>query len=65
MRIARLYRKGELMKIKSELVNDDWERIYINGELAMENHSITARQLMQLLLSYGIQVEYTEVRGDD
>ena len=53
------------MKIKSELVNDDWERIYINGELAIENHSITARQLMQLLLNYGIQVEYTEVQEDD
>jgi hypothetical protein len=65
MRIARLYRTGELMKIKSELVNGDWERIYINGELAMENHSITARQLMQLLLSYGVQVEYTEVREDE
>lgn len=53
------------MTIKSEFVNDDWERIYINGKLAMENHNITARDLMGLLPEYGVQVEYTEVQGDE
>jgi hypothetical protein len=56
-----------MIKIKSEFVNDDWERIYINGELITEGHSITARQLMRELmdLGLGIKVEFTSVEEDD
>lgn len=50
------------MIITSELVNDDWERIYIDGELFIEGHSITARQLMtELSLRFDIIVNFTTV----
>lgn len=50
------------MTITSELVNDDWERIYIDGELAIEGHMITARQLMmELSLRFDIAVNFTEI----
>lgn len=52
------------MEIKSEFVNDDWERIYIDGKLVIEGHSITARQLMRELTDFGIKVEFTSVEED-
>ena len=52
-----------MLRIKSEFVNDDWERIYINGMMVDESHSHTARQLMELLFLYGgeVQIERTQV----
>lgn len=37
------------IKIKFEQVNDDWERLYINGKLICENHNINCADLCQAL----------------
>lgn len=53
--------------IKSEFVNDDWERIYYDGELLIEGHSISARQLMLAMWPdpSEIKVEFTHVHEED
>jgi D-arabinose 5-phosphate isomerase GutQ len=54
------------MKITSELVNDDWERIYLNDVLVFESHSVTARQLMDVLSAYeDIQCKLIEVTEEE
>lgn len=53
------------MKVKSEFVNDDWERIYFDDEVVFQNHSVTARQLMDFLSEYGVvDIEFTQVEED-
>lgn len=53
------------MKIKSEFVNDDWERLYINDKLIYENHSISLREFMREVDGkYGIECEETEVEEE-
>lgn len=55
-----------MLKIKSELVNDDWERIYINDKLVCENHCVAARGLMRALESLDLaDVKFTEVEEED
>ena len=55
-----------MLEIKSELVNNDWERIYINDKLVCENHHVTARGLMRVLESLDLaDVKFTEVEEDE
>ena len=54
------------MKLKSELVNDDWERIYIDNELVYEGHSAPMRQVMYAIDgTKGFVCEYTAVTEED
>ena len=54
-------------EIKSEFVNDDWERIYVDGKLLIEGHSISARQLMLELWPdpAEMKVVFTQVQEDE
>lgn len=58
------------MKIKSELVNDDWERVYVNDKLLLENHSIYLRNFLRSMqeesvLDESLEIEFTEVQEEE
>lgn len=58
------------MKIKSELVNDDWERVYVNDKLLLENHSIYLRDFLRSMqeesvLDESLEIEFTEVQEEE
>ena len=54
-----------MLKFKHEYVNDDWARVYLNGEVVVENHSIRAIDLLGELKDMGlIELEETEVEED-
>ena len=54
-------------EIKSEFVNEDWERIYVDGKLLIEGHSISARQFMSAFWPdpSEMKVVFTHIQEDE
>lgn len=55
------------MKIKIEYVNDDWVRMYIDGILMTEGHSIPPHSFYDALNVFLPELEYetTHVKEED
>lgn len=53
------------MKVKIEHVNDDWERLYINGDLIHENHSIPIFVLLCAMMKYDKSIEFEETEVEE
>jgi hypothetical protein len=45
-----------------ELVNDDWERLYVNGKVIAENHSISPADWLKAFEKLGVNTSQREVK---
>lgn len=52
------------MKVVLELVNDDWTRLRVDGEVFHEGHSIPDHEYLRLLKQLGCEVEETSVQEE-
>lgn len=47
-----------------ELVNDDWERLYLDGKVVSENHRISAHDWLCLLKTIGVKATTRSVEEE-
>lgn len=52
------------MTVEHQYVNDDWQRILINGQVFYENHSIRPDIWMEVLIKTGVNTIQTTINDD-
>lgn len=64
MLIEHIIPPGDKMTVEHQYVNDDWQRILINGQVFYENHSIRPDIWMEVLIKTGVNTIQTTINDD-
>lgn len=55
--MAELIRHGEVIEV-AFVVADDWQGLYVDGQLQMETHNLRVRDVLEVI---GLEFEYIDL----